>query len=300
MDEGPEFDASFYAPVRQGFIFDVPDSGDGFRSLAVISQTCDVVLPKRPTITFCRVETLAGEALKQAETGASPRYVSLPAHGSDKFADLSFIETHPKSAVVGVTYSDGVGEDVRRDFSLAMARWFGRFAFPNEVFPWLNPLEALIKTKYDRNGSLGELLRTVVVELRVEADWRSAPYQFMLHTIVRAESLPTLSDDVPKVSPEFLERLQKPGGEVASPTAVAEVIMSTEDPVEVGVGLAALAESFASVCMPHAKRKGDPTVMNAVTLPVDWRLWSDEEFPYSRYRKSEALDLEFLSEPESP
>lgn len=299
MDEGPDFDASFFASVRQGFIFEVLDSGDGVRSLAVISQTCDVVLPKRPTITFCRVVTLEGDDLKQAQTGAVPRFAKLPEHGSDQFADLSFIETRLKSDVVGSAYSDGVGEELRRDFALAITRWFGRFAFPDAVVPWLNPLESLIRAKYEKNSSLGEVLRNVVVELRVEADWRSAPYQITVHTIVKAESIPTLPDDVPPVSLKFLERLQKPGGEAAPPNAVAEVIMSTKDPVEVNLALEALAESFASTCKPHARYIDDETVMRAVDARIDWRLWSDDEFPHSRYRKSEALDLEFLSEPES-
>jgi hypothetical protein len=298
VDEGPEFDASFFKPVRQGFIFDVPDSGDGAQSLAVISQTCDVVLQKRPTLTFCKVATLEGDDLRQAQTGAIPRYVRLPLHGSDKFGDLSFIETYSKADVVDLPYSDGVGEELRRDFALAISRWFGRFAFPDAVVPWLRPLESLIQNKYRRNSSLGELLRTVVAEIRVEADWNSAPYKLTLHTIVKAEFVPTLPDDVAPASLAFLERLRTPDGDFAPPSALAEVAQSTGDPVEVNLALDALAGSFASACKPHPRHNEDATIMRAVES-IEGQLWSDDDFPYSRHRKSEALDLEFLSEPES-
>jgi hypothetical protein len=61
--------------------------------------------------------------------------------------------------------------------------------------------------------------------------------------------------------------------------------------------LHALAESFAALCKPASLDRHPEAVATAVSS-IEWQLWGDDEFPLARVRKSEPLDLEYLSEPD--
>src|SRR5687767_4743179 len=58
---------------------------------ALISQTCDVVLPNRPNVVVAAVAQLNRQDSREARAGKRPRYVHLPAAGDDTFADLEYI-----------------------------------------------------------------------------------------------------------------------------------------------------------------------------------------------------------------
>lgn len=289
---------AFFAGIRQGHVLTLARAGGAAEQLVVISQTCDVVLPKNPTIILAKVTTPPGDVLPRARAGAMPRYVLLPQLGRDFVADMCLVETRLKDDVVGVPVTPGIdleSNERQREFSLGIARWFGRFPFPDEVVPWLQPLEAEIRRKYTKQGTLGRLLNDDVVELRVEADWAAKPYELVVHLIVRAESLPTLGDTGEPADLAFLARLSDRDGAVLKPAAVADVIVGTTDPLERSLAFSALAEAFAAICLPAVKYEHDPKVMTAVSS-VEGKLWSDDEFPLSQVRKSEPLDLEYLSE----
>lgn len=301
MDDASDSVASFFRKIRQGHVFSAAGPDGEPEQLVVLSQTCDVVLAKRPTVTFAKVVTVAASDQSAAMAGAMPRYVRLPSLSGYLFADMSFIETRAKEAIAGAEYVEGIDlsdDDRRRDFALAVTRWFGRFPFPDEVVPWLQPVERIIREKYDRQGALGKLLREVVVELRVETNWASSPYALELHTIVRAETLASIEDEPSSAPAGFIARLRADDGKIRTPTAIADIYASTDDPLERSLALDEFATSLAAVCRPHMRHRDDASVMNAVTS-VEGRLWADDEFPLSRVRKSEPLDLEYLSEPSS-
>jgi hypothetical protein len=305
-----ERSAEFFKNVRQGHVFSVTTEVGRcrFRSgraesqqLVIISQTCDIVLPKRPTVNLARVVELDGSERAQAATGTNPRLVPLPFLDESHFADLSFIESREKSDLVGSAYTPGIDlgdEQVKRDFSLSITRWFGRFPFPDEVVPWLRPLEQIVREKYRKQSPLGELLREIVVEIRVEeaGQWSQTPYRIDVHTIVRAEALPTLPDEVPEVT-EFVQRLRESDDSVKPPSTLAELFASTDDVHERHHVLHALAESFAALCKP-VNLDRQPGAVTAAVSTIEWHLWGDDEFPLARIRKSEPLDLEYLSEPD--
>ncbi len=272
------------------------------RQLVVISQTCDVVLPKRPTVILADVVTLAGADRSQAATAANPRFVAMPLLGTSQFADLCFVEAHKKEVLIGRAYTPGIDiddEQLKRDFSLSLTRWFGRFPFPDNVVYWLRPLEHVIREKYRKQSTLGELLRELVVEIRVEeaSQWSQAPYRLTVHTIVRAEALPTLADGVPELT-EFAQSLRDPEDRIKSPAALADLLANTFDVHERQHILDALAESFATLCKPPKDLGEQAEVVGAAVSAVEWQLWGDDEFPLARVRKSEPLDLEYLSEPD--
>lgn len=310
MADPAERSAEFFKSVRQGHVFSVTTEVGRcrFRSgraksqqLVVISQTCDIVLPKRPTVNLARVVELDGSERAQAATETNPRLVPLPCLDESHFADLCFIESREKSDLVGSAYTPGIDlgdERVKRDFSLSITRWFGRFPFPDEVVPWLRPLEQVVREKYRKQSPLGELLREIVVEIRVEeaGQWTQTPYKIYVHTIVRAEALPTLPDQAPDVT-EFVQRLRESDDSVKPPSALAQLLASTDDVHERHHVLHALAESFAALCTP-ANLDRQPKAVTTAVATTEWHLWGDDEFPLARIRKSEPLDLEYLSEPD--
>lgn len=295
----------FFRQLRQGHVLSVETEGEstGAKQLAVISQTCDVVLSKRPTVVVAPVITLTGTARSQAATGTNPRLIPLPHVSDSYFVDLCFIGARDKRDLVGCPYVPGIDlndAQVKRDFSLSITRWFGRFPFPDEVVPWLRPLEHVIREKYRKQSPLGEMLRSLVVEVRVEeaSQWITAPCKITVHTIVPAEALPTISDDNVTDTTEFARTLREPDDRIKSPAQLADILSGTEDVRERHHVLDALAESFAALCTPSAESVSESEAVARAVVSVDWQLWGDDEFPLARVRKSEPLDLAYLSEPD--
>ncbi|OBF96449.1 hypothetical protein A5790_05315 [Mycobacterium sp. 852002-51152_SCH6134967] len=294
---------AFFKNVRQGHVFTLRTEEDGSdpERFVVISQTCDIVLSKRPTVILARVVELAGSERANAATETNPRLVPLPCLDDKHFADLCFVESRQKIDLLDLPYAPGIdlgNEQVKRDFSLSITRWFGRFPFPDEVVPWLRPLEQVVREKYRKQSALGELLRQVVVEIRVEelAQWDHAPYKIDIHTIVRAEALPTLPDDIADVS-DFVQQLRESDDSVKAPAALAELYSAMDDVHIRHHVLHALAESLAALCTP-ANIDTQPEAVTTAVATIEWHLWGDDEFPLARIRKSEPLDLEYLSEPD--
>lgn len=128
--------------------------GEDCHAAAVVSQTCDVVLPKRPTVLLAPVVELHDEELRRARRRDNPRFVQLAQYGESRFADVCYIHATEKAALVGSEVADGIDftDDAEvRTLALAIGRWFSRFAFPNEVVPWFRPLQEVIRSKYNRD-----------------------------------------------------------------------------------------------------------------------------------------------------
>lgn len=270
--------------------------GEECEVVAVVSQTCDVVLTKRPTILLAPVVELFGDDHRKARRRDNPRYVHLPGHGEIYFADLARIHAIEKPRLVGTAITAGVAPDddgAVRDFSLAIGRWFSRFAFPDEIVPWLRPLLSVIREKYSKSQSpLGRILEDVV-EIRVEArQWATFPIDLVLHVIVKAGAVPSIEEESLGTIPE--NALGKDGNVVA-PTALAELIVNADSSATQAALWPLLAESLARICQPAAKDLANPRVADALSGAIVGEFWQDDEFPLSKYRKSELLDVDYLS-----
>lgn len=285
-------DDPYFRSLRQGRILDLRNHAglDGLH--VVVSQSCDVVQPKRELLQLAPLCCLDGPALiRGALKKENPRY-PLVLRGDDPlFADLARIVSVQKIDVINAPVSpgsDGNSELEEREFGLAVARWFGRFAFPDEVQPWLAPVQKRIRDKYDKPASsLASVLR-LVSEIRVEADsWSRFPLDLTLHVIVLAGTLPTVPDDV-----EVSTMAPIPG----DLNGLCGALLDCEDPVRLSVLWAAFAEALADLCAPRGAALAEEGVSTAVASVVG-EVWSDDEFPLSRVRKSEQLDVDFLSEP---
>ncbi|UVI36697.1 hypothetical protein [Brevibacterium spongiae] len=284
----------YFQELRQGNV--VEYSGDAGLEGAhvVVSQTCDVVLAKREYLQLAPLVPLEGDKRTRALKHENPRYPRV-GHGNDcLFADLAQIVSVLKDDVVDVPLAAGyefaTGHD-ERDFGLAVGRWFSRFAVPDEVHFWLEPLQKLVRSKYDKPESpIGRVLNQVS-EIRVESDdWNSSGMQLTIHVIVEAGRLPSLPDEMveapdqrplPTDANSLAEKISelKPGGE----------------PFHANALWAKFAEALAAKCYPSKAGKSD--AVSAAVSEVVGEVHSDDEFPLSKMRKSEQLDIDFLSPP---
>ena len=282
--------------------------------VALLSQTCDIVQADRLTVVAAPLVRLSDDVRRQAAKGKRPRYVALPAVGDDAFVDLDFIGTLRKESVVSCWQKSGLGPDdmAVRTFGRRVARMFGRFAFPDEVVPWLAPLADIVAEKYHK-ASAGEAqaLRHIA-EMRVEAarGWTAAPYDLTLAVIVRAGVLPELDEDDQVDVPESLRAwlrtpdggLRRMSGDIANRLFAAELDSSGQttspSPVERYHLWLALAEAWAQRCAPRGAARNDATIVGAVRGGfVAGELVSEDEYSLARYRRSEQLDVDHLSPP---
>ena len=205
----------------------------------VMSQTCDVVLEGRQMVQLAKLVQLSGEVAEQATDRRRPRDVAVPAAGEDLFADLDFVTSVHKDHLAtletprrGLTTDDHV-----REYGRDVGRRYSRFPFPDEVVPWLQPLEDLVREKYAKPQSpLGRVLHEIV-ELRVEAEngWSNgAPYDLKLLMIVKKGVLPAFDEppEPPRDQQSGWNQHSRTGGDVATRLAVSQHPRSALIPLE--------------------------------------------------------------------
>lgn len=265
----------------------------------LISQTCDVVLPDRLTVQLARRVQLSETAATEARAGRRPRYVHLPAVGEGAFADLEIVCTVAKVLLVGLQRVPGVAtDDQTRRFSGAVARRYGRFPFPDEVTPWLRPLETIVSSRSGHPASPeGQALKQVA-EFRVEATngWRTPPYDLTLLVIVEPWTLPTFPDDeLPNRPADLTGWLHRgAGARNRSAAEVADRLATATRPDDRYWLWTALGDAWAARCTP---KSSDPVSVRQAVSNVVAEVVPADEFPLTRYRRSEQLDLDHLSPP---
>lgn len=260
----------------------------------VISQTCDVVRAEPPTVQVARMVQLSGSDATEASAGKRPRYVEVPEAAGRIFADLDLICTLTKRELARHDRRAGTASDVdARRFGRAVARRFGRFAFPDDVAPWLKPLASLMQSKGLKEQSPEGAALGSVVELRIEAagGWVTPPYTLTLVVIVRAGVLPTLAEDEPLEVSAGVRRWVD--DEVPGSAALAGRILQTSVPAEVRFLWDALGDAWASRCCPAAPTETVSTAVHSISAEVI----PEDEYTLDRYRRSEQLDLDHLSAP---
>lgn len=138
--------------------------------VVVLSQTCDVVRADPPHITLARVVRIDDDAARETRKGNRPRYVHIPGLGDHHFADLDIVAVASKPDLATQPNEPGVSTDLEiRTFGAAVARRFGRFAFPDEVGRFLEPLRKVMQSKVGNPRSPLGVVLDEVVELRIEA-----------------------------------------------------------------------------------------------------------------------------------
>ncbi|WP_210592213.1 hypothetical protein [Streptomyces sp. GESEQ-35] len=272
--------------------------------VVVVTQTCDLVLRSRPTFHVACVVVLEEDKAKPARSGRQPNLVHIPELGPQSFADLSFIATLDKSVLSEVGARHGILQidDVRR-FGQRVGRRFARFAFPDEVVPWVRPLQKLVE---GREGNLESpvgwaLDHVVSLRLECEEGWKSTPYALALCVVLKAGVIPSFEpDELPDLPVELSDWLYDANGEIRrKPADIAQRLKRENAEMDSIVRYwlwGGFADSLAAMCVPSASAATD--ILAAVEGgQIRGDLSTSEEFSFERYRRSEELDLDHLSPP---
>jgi hypothetical protein len=217
--------------------------------------------------------------------------------GADWFADLEVIGTIDKLALVRLPRRAGVaGDEQVRRFASAVGRRFSRFPFPDEVAQQIRVLEEEVRSRYRRGTSpLGRVLQQVT-ELRLEADpqWEDATATIRLVVICNPGVLGTF-DQPPQVPRDLAQWLQPDGTGVArrTPTDIAQrLLAASPGSIEAWHLWDQLGRVWARNCsqVNPTEGTGRPHQFEAEVLSAD-------EFTLDRVRRSEILDVDYLSPP---
>lgn len=272
------------------------DGGDPWptpHGVVVISQTCDIVQATRTNALLAPLTYLDDANARNARDGKWPQYVPLPAISDLAFADLEVIGTITKERLTTLQRKPGVlGDGAVRRFGRDIGRRFSRFAFPEEVVPYLKPLEEIIgKASRREESSLGPLLPDIA-EIRVEAThgW-SPPYRLVLAVIMRVAARPILDEALPEI-PDDLDTFLY-GGELPKVSAIADKLRAASDPVRIHFLQNAIVDAMAAVCVPKDPTQRRPDLVQEITGEIT----TEADFTLHRARRSELLDLDHLSAP---
>lgn len=298
-------DTSAFDDWRQGDVLTVAsalivalakDSSEEVR-VAVISQSCDIV--RGEWISVVPVASLDSSKAGLARRGSMPQFAHLPELGQEIFADLSFVTSLRRSELADRPRMAGVDpsnwDDVRK-LSRAIGRRFSRFAFPDPVVPWFDPLRPYFERRHEKDTSVGRVLRAIR-ELRVQTDdWHTPGAEVTLHVIVKRAEIPepddgAISDDVRTLMDQ----------EPTSLESVCDLLRPSEGVVRGGPDGVMLwhlvGRALAQMCVIDASKVSIPGAEYAVSR-VECEVVSESEFTLWQFRHSETLDLDHLSPPD--
>lgn len=300
----------FCRDLRQGMVLNLLSTmelGRGRRrryqtplGVVLTSQTCDIVLGKSRTVQVAAIVQLDGGTKRFASQRAMPRYVPLPALSDNHFADLDHTLTLEKSHLLRLDRRDGVGEshDDQRDFAIGVGRRASRFAFPDEVVPWLEPIRVLLSKAALRQSGALRAVADAIEDLRLESSgWTSIAADLTLHLIVAENEL--AAEEAELVPPaqqisDFLATHPKAH-------AIAEALFPSTGPRPEGADRnalwAALADELAGMCSETVNNGALGVEVLGAVRSIDALVWTADEFSLSRLRRSERLDLTHLTSP---
>lgn len=270
--------------------------------VVLISQSCDASQPGRSHVQVApaRMSRNAGE-LAEAKSGKRVSLVPLAGLPEGCLVDLEIIGTVHKAVLANVDRVPSPAEPIHeRRFRDAVARKFGRFAFPDAINLAVGPVKSALRSKARKeNTPLGKVLagvRSVRVEAVGPSGWDGPEYQLTLHVIFEPGVLPPfMDDDEPFVEPTGLRaRVAEPDGSLAGRSAaIAQAIIGSLEPAERQWLWNYMGECWASECESSARGAG---VADAIG-EIAFELVTIDEFSLARFVNSEDLDLDDLSDP---
>ncbi|MFF3276235.1 hypothetical protein ACFYWU_35675 [Streptomyces chrestomyceticus] len=274
--------------------------------VVIISQTCDVVQSSKMYLQVAPIVRLPDALVKRAAKGAMPGYVSVPGAGPDAFADLDHIATVSKAHVALLLPQRGVANlAALRVFGMRVGRRFSRFAFPDEVVPWLEPLKRSVISKAGKSSSpLGHVLDEWVESLRLEctSSWDAGPpYQLTLLVIVKPDLLPAVDEgEMPAAPPQLKKWLWDDEGDVKQPSAaIADRLIKSGTCGDRSERLwlwEGFGQSLVAACKPVPSASGE--IIGAVADGcIDVEVCTIRDITYERILRSEEIDVEHLSPP---
>ena len=268
---------------------------------AVLSQTCDIVQRDRLTVQIAPLVPLSGSMANEAKIRRRPQYVPLPNAPENLFIDLERLTSIHKNDLVDVAHEAGVSsQDEARKLAQSIGRRFTRFPFPDNVHPWLRPLEGVLQTKADHPNSPEGIALKNIMEIRVEArgKWEDPPpYALTILFVVEPGILPYGPQDEPPEVPAELSGWLRDGSGALKRTAsqIADRLNRASSAPDRYYLWLALGEAWAAQC--HPEPGASQAVMREVEDSIDGEVLSADELTMDRWWGSEALDLDHLSPP---
>jgi hypothetical protein len=201
---------------------------EAVEALVIVSQSCDIVRPpsERPYLQVAPLVRLNGDVRAHAAKGATPRFVAIPPEGSDAFADLDRVMTVEKNVAAGWPWKPmKFAGSQRRDLAAAIARFYGRPAFPNDFVDATDKLRKRILARYGKKSVEGSAV-TALIEVRVRAvpSWDADAVRAILYFIVPAEDAIGI-DGVTALNETFWEDAVRGWGDLCSPTGMVTDIV---------------------------------------------------------------------------
>ena len=263
----------------------------------LVNQTCDAI--RADYLQVAPLVRLPESDASQSATGKRPRFVPVHLDEGILFADLECMGTVGRSCLEGLgrVASRARSHDGERQIRDLVSRRFGRFPFPDDVVAWFKPLRDKIAPKAKRSGYQGTLLREVTcIRVEDEHNWEnSLVYTLSLSFLVSPGTLPLVDDDEDFgcVPSEVAERIE--GTKAAErPERIAELIVRATD---YRLGAAAVCElwqrlidCWLSQCDAAYGNLGRPSRVSGKGEVIP-----EDEYTFDRYRRSEQLDLDYLS-----
>ena len=168
---------------------------------AILTQTCDLV-PRlgrdRPFVALAPLVQLHGNELNQGRRGRMTQFAYVPAFGDGSyFADLDRITTIETGVLLLQDRTPGLSDDEQRNaFARAVARKFGRFAFPDDLSRSLSKWRDHVVAKHDKRSPEGTLYREAV-DVRVSATptWDADHVSVVVTVLFPAGFLPPIGTE---------------------------------------------------------------------------------------------------------
>ncbi|MEU4455432.1 hypothetical protein AB0F44_29165 [Nocardioides sp. NPDC023903] len=238
--------------------------------------------------------------LAEARHGKRTNLVALPSLGSDSFADLDGLTTVAKTALVSLERVSGVSTDTEvREFSFAVSRRFGRFAYPDEIVKCLAPVRnAILERAHKPNSPLGKAVAHVH-SFRIQCeDWSTVPHELTLIVVMEAGILPSDLDSLNRPSDLDSNTSARQARAIKDRIndCLADLDRTSLNDAARYFAWQQLSELWAQQCEEAATELNYQNTVRSVTAEVV----SVDDFPMSRFLATESLDLDHLSDSRGP
>ena len=248
--------------------------------VVLLTQCCDLARGGSGDPIAAAVVELPEKASSTARSGRQPRFASLSWLGSNLFADFSVSGSVQYETVVASERRSAPSTADRTFFASRVSRRFSRFAYPDDIQPFLRRLQERIRSKASSEASpLGICLqRVVTIRVENEAGWDApTPWDVTITFVVREGELPTPGVESVEVPFE------------GSSAQIAERISALPAG---SAGLETLWQALVQRLIDECLRTDESAVVKGSVGEV----LEEGEYSFMRFRRSADLDIDDLSE----
>lgn len=253
---------------------------------AILTQTCDLV-PRpgrdRPFVALAPLVQLDDGEATRSRRGRMPRYAHVPAFGDGSyFADLDRITTIETGVLLLQERRPGLSDDEQRNgFARAVARKFGRFAFPDDLPRSLSKWRDHVVSKHDQEKSPEGTLYRHAVDVRISAApaWDADAVSVVVTVLLPPGFLPAINPEADQGVGDI--------DDVSGLSAAEVAQMLCGGIADTGRGVL-LCERLQTLWSERCDCVGKIDA-------VDFELVGTDEMTVDAYLRSFSFDLEFLS-----